>query len=75
VPSDLSKATEFVKSIDLSGTPRSLVAQDAATEAGEIFATAKSQAQVVGSGLFSFAQGVTPEMRRRSLTRPCLRSS
>src|SRR6185369_9805385 len=33
------------------------------TEASEVFATAKAQAQVIGSGLFSFAQGVTPETR------------
>jgi hypothetical protein len=63
VTEDLSKAAEFVRSIDLSGTPRGLVAQDAATDASEIFAMAKSQAQVVGSGLFSFAQGVTPDTR------------
>ena len=60
---DLGKAAEFVRSIDLSGTPRALVAQDAATEASETFDTAKSQAQVVGSGLFSFAKGVTPDTR------------
>jgi hypothetical protein len=63
MPEDSSKAAEFVKSIDLSGTPRGFLAQDAATEASEVFDTAKSQAQVVGSGLFSFAQGVTPEVR------------
>jgi hypothetical protein len=60
---DSSEAVEFVRSIDLSGTPRGLLAQDAATEATAIFATAKSQAQVVGSGLFSFAKGVTPDTR------------
>jgi len=60
---DSNKAAEFVRSIDLSGTPRGLLAQDAATEASEIFVMAKSQAQVVGSGLFSFAQGVTPGTR------------
>ena len=64
MPEDSRKAAEFVKSIDLSGTPRGLLAQDAATEASEIFDTAKSQAQVVGSGLFSFAKGVTPETRQ-----------
>jgi hypothetical protein len=56
-------AAEYVKSIDLSGTPRNLLGQDAATEAGEVFETAKVQAQVIGSGLYSFAKGVTPEMR------------
>jgi hypothetical protein len=60
---DTSHATQFVKSIDLSGTPRGILAQDAATEAGEVFDKAKSQAQVVGSGVFSFAQGVTAEVR------------
>jgi hypothetical protein len=60
---DTSQATEFVKSIDLSGTPRGILQQDAAAEAGEIFDKAKSQAQVVGAGVFSFAQGVTAEVR------------
>jgi hypothetical protein len=58
-----SRAAEFVKSIDLSGTPRGFLAQSAATEASELFDAAKTQAQVVGSGLFSFAQGVTPQTR------------
>lgn len=60
---DTARATEFVKSVDLSGTPRGILAQDAATEAGEVFDKAKSQAQVVGAGVFSFAQGVTAEVR------------
>jgi len=60
---DTGRATEFIKSIDLSGTPRGILQQDAATEAGEVFDKAKSQAQVVGSGVFSFAQGVTTEVR------------
>ncbi|MFC3742491.1 hypothetical protein [Paractinoplanes deccanensis] len=34
-----------------------------AAEPQEIFDAAKAQAQVVGSGLMSFAQGVTPEVR------------
>jgi hypothetical protein len=63
MPADSSKGAEFVKAVDLSGTPRGLLHQDAATEAGEVFDTAKTQAQVVGSGLFSFAKGVTPETR------------
>jgi hypothetical protein len=63
VTEDWSKAAEFVRSIDLSGTPRGLVAQGATAEASEVFAMAKSQAQVVGSGLFSFAKGVTPDTR------------
>src|SRR4051812_47474849 len=56
-------AEEFIKDVDLDGTPRGLLGQSAATEAGEVFAAAKTQAQVVGSGLFSFAQGVTPQVR------------
>ncbi|HKQ52186.1 MAG TPA: hypothetical protein VJT74_07445 [Pyrinomonadaceae bacterium] len=60
---DKDEARAFVKSVDLSGTPRGLVTQDAATEAGEIFDQAKNQAQVVGSGLFSFAQGVDAKVR------------
>lgn len=63
MPGDVSKAEQFVRAIDLSGTPRGLLAQDAATEAGEIFETAKAQAQVVGSALLAFATGVTPDSR------------
>lgn len=63
MPPDVSKSAEFVRSIDLSGTPRGIRAQDARTEASEIFDSAKVQAQVVGSGLFSFTRGVTPEVR------------
>src|SRR5882724_5397805 len=60
---DKERAREFVKSIDLAGVPRGIISQDAATEAGEIFDKAKTQAQVVGSGLFSFAQGVDANVR------------
>ncbi len=60
---DANKAKNFVKSVDLAGTPREILAQSAATEAGDVFDKAKSQAQVVGSAVFSFAQGVTPEVR------------
>lgn len=63
MPVQLEQAAEYVSSVDLSGTPRNLLGQDAATEAGQVFETAKAQAQVVGSGLYSFANGVTPEMR------------
>ena len=63
MPVQSGQAEEFVRSIDLSGTPRGLLGQDAASEVGEVFQTAKAQAQVVGSGLYSFAKGVTPEMR------------
>jgi hypothetical protein len=60
---DIEQARVFVKSVDLSGTPRSMLSQDAATEAGEVFDQAKNQAQVVGSGVFSFAQGVDTDVR------------
>jgi hypothetical protein len=60
---DTQRAKSFIKGVDLSGTRRGILAQDAATEAGEVFDKAKVQAQVVGSGVFSFAQGVTPEVR------------
>lgn len=60
---DAAAARAYVKSLDLSGIPRGPVAQDAATEASEIFDTAKTQAQVVGSSLFSFARGVDESVR------------
>jgi hypothetical protein len=60
---DTQRARSFIKGVDLSGTPRGILSQDSATEAGEVFDKAKSQAQVVGSGVFSFAQGVTAEVR------------
>jgi hypothetical protein len=63
MPEDVTRAAEFIKSIDLSGTRRGILPQDAATEASEVFDVAKSQAQVVGSALFSFAKGVTPGTR------------
>jgi hypothetical protein len=60
---NINKARNFVKAVDLKGIPRGLLAQDAAAETGEVFDKAKSQAQVIGSGVFSFAQGVTAEVR------------
>ena len=63
MPYDSNQALKFIKSIDLTGIPRAIVAQDAGKEAGEIFDQAKKQAQVVGSAVFSFAQGVTAEVR------------
>lgn len=56
-------ARAYVQSVDLSGIPRGLVAQDAAADAGEVFDAAKSQAQLVGSSLLSFAQGVDAGVR------------
>jgi hypothetical protein len=58
-----TQAKLFVESIDLRGTPRSIIRQDAAADAGIVFDKAKDQAQVIGSGLFSFQQGVTAEVR------------
>jgi hypothetical protein len=63
VSEELSSARAYVEAIDLSGIPRQLVPQSAAAEATEVFADAKAQAQVVGSTLFSFAQGVDAETR------------
>ncbi|MFL5296329.1 MAG: hypothetical protein ACJ798_08105 [Phenylobacterium sp.] len=60
---DVAGAKSYIQSIDLRGTPRSALSMDAATEAGSVFDKAKDQAQVVGSGLFSFEQGVDPEVR------------
>lgn len=60
---DLAKSRKYVSAIDLSGTPRGIISQDAAEEASAVFTKAKDQAQVVGSGVFSFAKGVTPEVR------------
>jgi hypothetical protein len=60
---NINRARDYIKSIDLVGIQRNILSQDAAADAGEVFDTAKTQAQVVGSGLFSFAQGVTAEVR------------
>jgi hypothetical protein len=60
---DTVSASDYVKGLDLRGTPRGIVHQDAAEEAGEVFNKAKAQAQVVGSSLFSFAQGVDVPVR------------
>src|SRR5688572_23306235 len=58
-----SRAREYIRALDLSGTPRGLIAQSAATEATQVFETAKDQAQVVGSGLLAFRSGVAAETR------------
>jgi hypothetical protein len=60
---DNKNALAFVHGIDLSRTPRPIVTMDAATDAREAFDTAKSQARIVGSGVFSFAQGVDADVR------------
>jgi hypothetical protein len=71
---DSLRAIEFVRSIDLTGTPLGTstaratgtrdILEPAALDAGGVFDEAKAQAQVVGAGVFSFAQGVTPEVRQ-----------
>jgi hypothetical protein len=60
---DLPRATAYVASLDLSGTPRGIVSMDAAADTGVVFDEAKAQAQVVGSGVFAFAQGVANDVR------------
>lgn len=60
---DISDATKYIDDLDLRGTPRGLMHQDLAAETGAVFDKAKDQAQVVGSGVFSFVKGVTPAVR------------
>jgi formaldehyde-activating enzyme involved in methanogenesis len=60
---DLQQQRQYIADLDISGLPRPIVAQDAATDAGEVFDKAKEQARVVGSGVFSFAVGVDEEVR------------
>lgn len=71
---DIQRARDFVMSVDLSGIAHNFsnsdersrdVSDDDTGEqvAVQVFDSAKSQAQVVGAGVFSFAQGVTPEVR------------
>ncbi len=54
---------DYVASVDLTGTPRGIVAQDAATEAGAVFDQAKNQAQVVGSAVVAYAKPVDAQVR------------
>jgi hypothetical protein len=65
MPFQLDAAKEFIASAatDLTGTPRGIISQSAATEAAEVFDKAKDQTRVVGSGVFSFAQGVDETVR------------
>jgi len=60
---DVAEAKNYIESIDLRGTPRSIRGQDAATDTGVAFDKTKTQAQVVGSGIFSFEQGVDAAVR------------
>jgi hypothetical protein len=71
---DTRRGIEFVRSIDLSGTPYrvsttsstrgDILDPESLQPTGEVFDKAKTQAQVVGAGVFSFAQGVTAEVRQ-----------
>jgi hypothetical protein len=74
MPLDHAAAAEFVRSIDLSGTPSGLMEATSTSRgfddlnaapvaAVDVFDKAKAQAQVVGAGVFSFSEGVTPEVR------------
>jgi hypothetical protein len=54
---------DYIKSINLSGIPRTPIQQDAATDATAIFDDTKKQSQVVGSSIFSFAAGVDANIR------------
>jgi hypothetical protein len=63
MPFDAANARNYVKAVDLAGTPRGILAMGAEEEAGDVFDQAKKQAQVVGSGVFSFEQGVTAPVR------------
>ena len=58
-----AQAKSYIESIDLRGTPRSILSQDAAADAGVAFDKAKDQAQVVGSAVFSFEKGVDATVR------------
>lgn len=61
--SDLNEARAFVAAIDLRGTRRNLMPMAAADDAGAVFDKSKDQAQVIGSALMSFAQGVDGQVR------------
>jgi hypothetical protein len=52
---------QYVRQLDLSGIPRSV--SEMAAQPREVFDETKDQAQVVGSGIFAFEQGVTREVR------------
>jgi hypothetical protein len=63
MPFDAANARNYVKAVDLAGTPRGILPMGVEDDAGEVFDAAKKQAQVVGSGVFSFEQGVTAQVR------------
>jgi hypothetical protein len=57
------KLREFVERIDLSGTRRPVVQMSANDPKGQVFEESRDQARLVGSSVFSFVKGVTPEVR------------
>lgn len=59
----IDEAKKYVDRIDLSATPMGLMPKGTVEETGDVFDKAKNQATVVGAGLFSFATGVTTEVR------------
>ncbi len=60
---ELEQQRAYIEALDMSGIPRPIETQDAASDAGEVFDKAKEQAQVVGSGVFSFGMGVDEGVR------------
>ena len=56
------EATAFIRDVELPPLDRDVM-ETTPTEAGAVFDEAKTQAQVVGSGVFSFAQGVDTFVR------------
>lgn len=61
---NIAEALSFINAVDISDVPRSLAPMGAEEEAKPVFDQAKDQAQVVGSGLFSFAKGVDAVARQ-----------
>ena len=53
----------YLRSLELPPIPSIAIHQGVADETTAVFDAAKNQAQVVGGSLFSFVQGVTPEVR------------
>lgn len=60
---DPKRTRDYIRTIDLDGTPRGILAYDAATEDGEVYEKGHTQITVVGSTLLSFAAGIAPELR------------
>lgn len=60
---EVEQMRAYVRDLDIKGTKRPIVEQGPGDDAEKVFDQAKNQAQVVGSGVFSFATGVTPQVR------------